>query len=631
MIKHIQIYYGKYINKLDHEIDSKFIHLNRFGTVSRRIEPGEPNFPSGEQYRFSLANLNPDGTQRFPLSFWESASRTQGEGATQPLQIYFRIEVNGGFQFLGLMNNLSYSKDNATVDIVISDVLDIVRKADKPLLASFEIDCELIAVHEPGVGRNDLDPAKSIDDEDVIHEALSFELILNRTVNDDPLITPITEHLGWTDNAYTSPRSVERSAYIQIEDITILTKVRFIQTKGAVVGHPTYNFFQLLEAVVWHNGEPQVVKFDDGVIRFVPPGQFLDRERRKLAMINDTGRNPVTLTLHDPDLGNDTDCILQYADIPLNENFLFGIPFTEETSTIQFNSDSYAYFDLIEKTSVLMQTLLNDVHSTDTEPFIDFFDFEKVTDKHRFVFWSDIKMFGWLESSLVQAVVNSARQCSAWLYTDRFGKVVIHSRSYHDEVLDGFGEPIHVPNDEWEPVTGLRFDHGFATYESKVAKDVIEISNLITQETKTILSSFGEAVTVPALRNKTVQLRNYRTHDLGVPAENETVFLKVLRYSPGNGSWPNSEILENFIPLAQEQLNLISKTFPWPTGLTRIKLGIQYINPVYLDSEIEIEKDLDYIIDDDSMIWWVRNWEINPVSLTTEVEIQLIGALNAET
>ena len=97
----------------------------------------------------------------------------------------------------------------------MGDALEVARTSKKQILSSFEFESELIAVHEPGVGNNTLDIAKSLDSEDVPHAALTIELVNQRSVNEIPLEGDFAVHMGWDNLDFGAERSTERHAWVQ--------------------------------------------------------------------------------------------------------------------------------------------------------------------------------------------------------------------------------------------------------------------------------------------------------------------------------------------------------------------------------------------------------------------------------
>lgn len=620
-MQHAKITYGKYINNLSKEIPSEHIIIADFGDVSRSVEPGEPNKPTVEELSFKLANLDPQGVERYPKEFWEAQSRTAAEGAYQANQIYFRVEVAGGVQFLGMMKGVSYSKYNATCTISLSDVMEIFDDSDKSLLTSFKFQTKCVFTRtsgndHPHTDGNNLDNAKSLDNQTINHASHMFILDYDSD-STTVLDSDIAVHLGWDNNDFGTYREFIRSAWVQVNEITLLTRVRFFQKRE------TNNFIAI---DVWHNHEDPVVTdidpndfFDPELTYLYHRGQYLDSDGERLDSGN--GGVDVSLVLHEPDLGNGTPSILHIDDTPLNEDWIFGVPFSQESGYIQVGSDSYSYFDVVDVITEAAQNEINEVHSDSGEAYIDLFDTSRVTTLHRKAFWADVAMTGLAENTLSEALVGMARQTSSWLYTNRFGQIVVHSRNYVDDVISGAAHSEPVLDIDWEYLDGDSLDSGFTTYEAEVPFDIIEINNLISDKTSTFISDSVGLRNQPALRNKKISLSNFRLTDLAVPLDPNPFGMPVLRYSPNDASWPHSHTLENFLPKPQEQLRVMAESFGYPEEITRIKIPVGYSNMV-VDSQ---ETSLDYLISEDNIVWWVREEIINADSLTLECEIQKEG------
>lgn len=392
-MNHIRMKYGKYLNKIDTEIPVEHILVERVSDISRSVEPGEPNLPSPESYTIQIANLNPDGSQRYPLSFWQDASRQEEEGATQELQLYIQIFVDDQPQFTGVLKRVRYAKYDTVCSLEMRDLTDLLRTEERTMFKSFEFDIPRplgpvsdenlgIIIDGPNSGYNDLPPLKSLDDETIPHETLTFQLFVgpwsggtradgrdgsegfsrtgqfNEISNEGQPAFPFAWHLGWQELPYVTPVGDNdgevlaeqiRPAYVQIGDITVFTRIRLwvIQNRNDANSRSRQECW----ISIWHNATAP----SGGVI---PRGRFIwDSE------LITTETEEMKLILHEPNFGYDEDVAINAGLLPHDKNFIFGLPFINNGTNIQLTSDEYAYFDVLEKTREIINADVSTRHT----------------------------------------------------------------------------------------------------------------------------------------------------------------------------------------------------------------------------------------------------------------------------
>lgn len=365
MNPHIQIFYGKYVNQIENEIPGEHIMLEGVSEVTRSMEPGEPNLPTTDQFTFQLSNLNEEGEQLYPFSFWEEQSRQPEEGATQDLELFFRIVIFGQPMFTGIVKSIQYSRDQADCNITINDLTELFISADVNMLKSYEIS-ELPApqIDIPGEGFNDLDPALDINGNPVEHESMTWMLdatswsstqdgtpTFDKLDRDGNPRSPFAFHLGWGELDYVTPVSSndglildeqDRPVYVQIDEITLWTRCHlWVRQKMNDAGT---RFRQELWVTIWHSAEPVVGgRIPRG--RFLVDNEFITEQTEAVDII-----------FHDYNVGFDDDIAISEQQLPVDQNFIFGCSFTKLDSNIRLTNASYSFFDLLELTTKILNT-----------------------------------------------------------------------------------------------------------------------------------------------------------------------------------------------------------------------------------------------------------------------------------
>lgn len=371
MINHLQVFYGKFFDQITTEIPGNDILYTGAGTIGRSLEPGLPNLPTPESFSFVLNNLNEDESEKYPMSFWIAESRTEAEGATQPLQIYFKALVNGTTQFIGILKDITYNQWNSECRVSIGDISELLKASGGGMLKSFSVEGlspELIEA--PGVGNNDLPTLRDLDGNVVPHEAMTFLLGASAwsstqvpqpkldIIVDDPDATVTAKrdfdfafHLGWQDLDYIFSVSSNdgavlaefiRPTWVQIDKITIFTRVRFWVIQ--VMNDAGTRFRQELRCTIWHNAQAPSGST-------LPVGRFLFDDQ----LITEATAD-MEIIFHEPNLGFDKDISVFIGLMPFDKNFIFGIPYESSGGEIVMTQAEYAHFDIVEATTKILNT-----------------------------------------------------------------------------------------------------------------------------------------------------------------------------------------------------------------------------------------------------------------------------------
>jgi len=363
--KHIRIYYGKYIDQIDTEINNDHLIPEDMGDISFKIEPGEPNIPTGNDFEVVLANLDPQGNQRYPYSFWQSQARTEAEGATTDMQIFFKIEVLGNTEFVGMFSEVHYTEHDAKCQLKIDDLGFVLKSETRKMLKAFELKdlyVQKIADHTDVDGWNQLPQLRDHNGNDIPQKSITFVLWSsgsprvigpNRvgsfggrglTRNSDiwnhlQVPTETVSSRGGTvlrERYDFSALDQTRNTYIQIQDNTIFTRVRFWGITDASDITTVY-------MTVYHNG--QDIDTTNGII---PIGRFFKNSDFDPIAEGDS----IDVTLYDYDLGSTPEIILSESDLPAHENMIFGSSFnySYDGTFIQLATKEYSFFDVIGRT-----------------------------------------------------------------------------------------------------------------------------------------------------------------------------------------------------------------------------------------------------------------------------------------
>jgi len=360
--KHIRVYYGKYIDQIDNEINNDHLIPHDMGDISFKIEPGEPNIPTGNDFEIVLANLDPSGNERYPFSFWQSQARTEAEGATTDMQIFFKIEVLGNPAFIGMFSEVNYEERNAKCHVKIDDLAFVLKSETRKMLKPFQFNdlyVQKIADDTDVDGWNNLPPLKDHDGNDMPQKSITFVLYSSGSPRD---IGPnrvgsfggrgltrssdIWQHLQVPTKVISARGGTvlretydfasfdqTRNTYIQIAGNTFFTRVHFF-------GQVDSNDVTTVYMTVYHNG--QDIDTTNGII---PIGRFFKNNDFDPIAEGDT----IDVTLYDYDLGSTPEIVLRESDVPAYKNIIFGCSYnySSDGTYIQLSTNEYSFFDVV--------------------------------------------------------------------------------------------------------------------------------------------------------------------------------------------------------------------------------------------------------------------------------------------
>lgn len=368
----IRIFYGKFLDQIDNEIPVNDIILNQTGSFKRSLEPGEPNFPAQQNFSFTLRNVNYAGEFLYPFEFWAENSRLQSEGATQDLQIYFRIETNGITNFKGILRSLKYGDRDATCTILLGDMMDLVRQDTRKMLRSFKFEgLQPLVIDTISIGINDLPTLRDLHGTTLDHECMRFKIGISAGFpsykgSEEPyeersrfLRTSYSDHIGiqfnrtWPPNASIEGAydvaEIERNAFVQIGQITLFTRIRLTLVLNISLG-PFY--YEELFLDVWHSAEP--------IASILPRGRFFYNDKEVIT----TDSSGMEIIIHEPSFGYDQNTAVYDAFLPMYQNYIFGLSYDNVGSEIQLSTRSYSWFDLVDAIQGIINSNITVLHTT---------------------------------------------------------------------------------------------------------------------------------------------------------------------------------------------------------------------------------------------------------------------------
>lgn len=598
MKPYVRIKYGKFFDTLDSEIAGDDIILDSLGEIVGEIEPGEPNTPISGTFSFELNNLDPaTGDQLYPIEFWQSAARSEEEGALGELEVFFQfswvdIDEQEHVEFCGVLSNLSYSAYNEKVTIELGDLLALLLEDKNSLLGSFHFERKSLLHVSPEIDnssaptwqKNDLSPvyelAVGTSVQNVTkHEMFTIEVEWRRAPysSTNPLRNAYAIHLGYNDFAANIlldvPYYVENNAWVKIGERTVLTRIRhrFMKSSAGTISAIHTHHIQ-----IWHLVSDNVV---DEIGRFeLPQG--------------DT--NEISFTIFDVNRDYSPQIILNEIDIPaLNElHFFCGAPIVSHPiieSSLHFVSLEEALIDVVDVSlnalSRYLKLKLYMDPSGQPELFIT-----RGIEQGRKAFMSDIAMFGWADLTLPEFIVALARQVSAMLFVYGSIKIVLQSRQWRIS-----GVPL-VLDEDWEPLNGPDMESGYSSFGITHPVTLRPIDNLRSSENRNIIINAAGEVIQQSLRHKTLKIQNYRVGGLSVPAISDGTGRSRIRIGPEHPSWSFSVNTSDFILEAVEQARMFAESSQYPLFneqlcISALKYSYIQIGSIFIDEEHQ-----DYIV-----------------------------------
>ena len=654
------IHYGKYLDELTNEIPVE--HIVSCDGLTYEIEPGKPGEPKVNEIRFTLANLEHDGTQRYDTTFFENNSRSQAEGGILPLQIFFKVTVTiSGAVFTGIMNGRSYGKWDETVDITIQDIRGSITESKlrffKPITLQ---NAYLLDKDDQGSADNPLNPGIDLNGDSFGHEMLTFQLHQEQDENQNPYreptepadITP--DYLSLYNNVFgpysfdiskpsapavgdtnsnTSVDDKTFNCFVQIGDNTLLTKLRVYLKKTfeyEIVGSPSGDQHYLRKRVdfdlfVWHMKNSNYSYQGRTILergRFFEKGSGNDLSKQ-------TSYNVTVLGF---DHGFNDDIVIQELNMPAWD-FIGGAPYNDDGSNINIRNsalDKDPYFNPGVQDGDVIDLLGNTIYYLDKSLFAHFynnasnadnFEASKAPSNGRYAFWADILMFGWLNQEVTEILVNLATQLNCYLFYNEAGKVALQDRLLYESYLPGSLPPnaFEVDLADIQPLGSKSDQDGFNSYDIEYS-DRIEINNVASDETVKVPVDKNGIRNTASNRSTNYNVKNYRTSDLGVPALNDPVGQLRYRYSPDDPNFGISGVsLSDFIPKPVHQAQQFARSWSYPVITWRIQWDIHR----YPDAGIGQYFYVNW--GNTNKVYFIRQITHDPDQMLHKLEVQEIG------
>lgn len=629
-----RIYYGKYPDLLTGQIPTE--HIRSCDGLTFRIEPGKPAEPKVDKVSFTLDNLDHTGAERYGRAWFEANARSQAEGAVVPEQLFFRIELfgPGAKGFTGIVGKKSYAPWRETVTITLKDPRELIAKGDVYMLKAFTFEgCTLQEKRQGPAPEYGLPAGKDLEGHSLTDERLTFFYLGPRVSSYSQLHLdhPYWEHRNLAPViANTDASDVgriiwsdTRSVWIKIGENTILTRItEYLVPLFTGWGDIEFTLSLGMSVFHCHNGN---YEHNNKVV--LERGRFFaDAEGTDLQ----TGQE-YAITIYDYNHGYSDDILLDkplYFDGQDTFSFFNGYLIFENSNvppTIYvIDSSSREFFDTLEVyTNAVEEKLYGKFYANPAG--VDLFDLDRTPalNMYRLAFWADLMLYGWLGKRPAEILVNLAMQTGCYLYYNEQGKIVFHDRLYHASAL-----PAQLPDGAFEveledirPIGPHEEDYGFDSYQIEYA-DRIEINNVESEQRRTRHIGRDGVRSVPALRSTSLTIENYRTSDLGVPAKNDPVPQRVLRYSPSDPRRTDVALLPLFLPTPEIQAQRFAASWSYPEELWNIEWDL----PRYPQAGIGGYFWVDW--GDEKRVYLIRKITHDPDRMSCRIEAQKVGVWN---
>ncbi|XWN36097.1 MAG: hypothetical protein ROO71_09035 [Balneola sp.] len=633
-----RIYYGKYPDLTPNEIPND--HIREVNFPSYKIEPGKPGEPKVSSLSFILENKNWDDTERYDRSWVDANSRTEGEGATIPDQLFFKVVVSGtAIEYVGVISGRKYDAYRSAVSFSIKSIFDFIKDSNLKMLKEFTFeDCELISKADSGVGTaeiNGLPDGFDLDSNDVEIELLTFKVSVVSSASWLALNIDNSIKNGWDFHrllTYSKPSSPspsnpsrnalqKRAVYIKIGETTLLTT---FQESFLYQQEPNgfADFQGIMKFNVWHAKNGNIVNGDQTVLE---RGRFFKDSIGTDLEVGDK----TSITLYEYKYFDFNIVTDRASDVASRKEDLFGGTEFLHGCQVQYNGDPATDFDIIQDSeshvdilsksiSLIQARILSSYYNDDENA--SFIDITNSTLKSRYVFWADLFQFGWINNSISDLLIDLSIQTNSYLFISESGKIVFQDRLIHENAL-----PATLPLGAFEikledikPIGSEDDTKGFTSYEIRYS-DILEINNQKSeQEFKTFVSKDGE-LTKADIRNSSIQVSNYRSSNLGIPGSNDPSTMPLFRYSPEDISFPGSLTLDDFIPDPITQAQNFAKSFSYPVEIWDIEI------PMLDYPTAGIGKYFWVTISEVNKVYFIREFHPNPDRLTIGIKAQFVG------
>lgn len=643
-----RIYYGKYPDALDKEIPNE--QISDVQGLQFRIEPGKPAEPKIDEVDFELKNLDHQGNEIYPDSWFEQESLSVEDGAVAPLQLFFRVEMtdfnNRGFT--GVVSKKSYGKWRETVTVTIKDPRSLISESNTYMLKPFSFNqkelLEKGETQDTTAGFPDFwDTGFDLEGTEVTDEYLQFNVLksptaeswsevefehdyphhrnLHEVMHDNPpdYGTQLLEND--TGNDRINATDTFRSTYVQIGENTILTRVfesvvayiRVLERDGDGIPTETEQWAVLQMWVVHAKNGNYTTESEDTVLE---RGRFFEDDKGTDLVVN----QKYSVTIYDYRY-DDNDVLLDQppnfddGDMTYTNGYAIELNAAGDEYDI---SNSFGAFNVLDVTITAFEDhLYLGYYDGDT---VDLFELSKIPDDHGWAYWADLMLFGWLDTEPTDILINLAMQLNCYLYFNEDGQIVFHDRLYHEDYLpdDLPPEAFEVQLQDIDPIGDQEDTYGFDSYKVEYS-DRIPINNVESDYSRKQYVGAEGLRNRPALRSSDLTIEVYRSDDLGVPTLNDPVEQLVFRYSPDSEEFVGS--LNDFIPTPEIQAQNFAKSWNYPVSLWPIKLDLNKYPASGIGKYFWVTRDGEnqvYFIRD---ITYKQNWSV-------QIEAQKVGTWN---
>lgn len=599
-----RIYYGQYPDLCTIEIPND--HIREVDTLSFRIEPGKPAEPVTDDVSFTLENLDHDGSQRYPSSWFDDNSRTEENGATYPNQLFFRIvNTTHGISYVGMYKGKKNGAWDETVIVRLKSLLSFVVDGNSTFLKkltfpnasitshpnspwvsinedtisdgedleSNEINFSLLAIDSgTGLAKTPVTGSSDAEKRASIVNSEAFSNFLNRNedflshynlFDESNFVSSVAEGITYLLNEV-------RPIFVKIGEMVILSRVR-VAIKEFITNVSGLQYSCLISIHVTHANNGNI---EDNDVVHLERGRFFSDKKGT----NYSTGDAIELTLYDVDLGYDVNVLVAKSSFPPLKDYqwVHGVICELSATTLILQNYAIAYINIInESLSAIAGSLFNAMFSEEVS-ISDIFDTSWIGGNQE-VFLADILQYAWLSEDVGEVLVALAMQTNSYLFVNELGKIVFQNRLMHEDYLPGSLPPdtLYIAPEHIEPLGGEDDTNGFDSYKI-VFEDRIEINNVESGTSYTSFVSKDGTLSKPKLRNSSIEVNNYRTSDLGIPGSNDHPDLPVFRYSPDHASFPGTKTMADFITDPVTQAQNFAKSFSYPTIIWNIRISMAY-------------------------------------------------------
>jgi len=430
-----RIYHGQYPDACTTEIQNE--HIRSLTLPSYRIEPGKPGEPKLQGASFVLDNLNYDGNQRYSSSWFEANSRTVANGATIPWQIFFRISVPTlSLEFIGVLERKTPGTHHEIVTVSLRHLLVQVLSGNQKMLGSFSFS-QLKNYSGSGTQYDNTVLTDGIDlaSNAITAERLTFFAVtsngaVNATseseVKNHPIIQEVINHeflihlnlndINTWNITFDLVERVQfealRPVFVKIGETILFTVIEVFRSSFASTdGVDSYNLGVAWGFHIWHASNANI---NTDELKVLQRGRFFKDSDGTDFATDDL----IDIEIYDFNFGYDADVVAGASDISLlGTSFIHGVPYTvSQQQGVDFElsgaQNEVSHLDILTLTvSLISKNILDPFYlNTVTDP--DIFDLDNAGGT-RFVFFSDILQYGWLNDNIGALLADLATQTNS--------------------------------------------------------------------------------------------------------------------------------------------------------------------------------------------------------------------------